>query len=129
MDETSAVLRGRVREADQLRRRWGRSIPLEVRYDEFTVDIAENQVLLAAVKQLLRTPGVGVRHRTGLQRLRLQLADVTAPGRDGARLGAVRMLVMEKRVAALISPARVEPARWPAPLPAGLAPLFREKGK
>ena len=85
VDETLAVLRGRVREADQLRRRWGRSIPLEVRYDEFTVDIAENQLLLAAVEQLLRTPRVGVRHRAGLQRLRLQLADVTAPGRGGVR--------------------------------------------
>jgi len=85
VDETLAVLRGRVREADQLRRRWGRSIPLEVRYDEFTVDIAENQVLLAAVEQLLRTPRVGVRHRAGLQRLRLQLADVTAPPRGGVR--------------------------------------------
>ncbi|QIK72257.1 hypothetical protein G7070_08205 [Propioniciclava coleopterorum] len=85
VDDTLAVLRGRVREADQLRRRWGRSIPLEVRYDEFTVDIAENQVLLAAVEQLLRTPRVGVRYRAGLQRLRLQLADVTAPGRGGGR--------------------------------------------
>jgi len=85
VDETLAVLRGRVREADQLRRRWGRSIPLEVRFDEFTVDIAENQVLLAAVEQLLRTPRVGVRHRAGLQRLRMQLADVSAPPRGGAR--------------------------------------------
>ncbi|MEA5121910.1 MAG: hypothetical protein VB040_11680 [Propionibacterium sp.] len=101
VDETSAVLRGRVREADQLRRRWGRSIPLEVRYDEFTVDIAENQVLLAAVKQLLRTPGVGVRHRTGLQRLRLQLADVTAPGRDGARPSWVASRLNARYVPAL----------------------------
>ena len=85
VDDTLAVLRGRVREADQLRRRWGRSIPLEVRYDEFTVDIAENRLLLAAVERLLRTPRVGVRHRAGLQRLRLQLADVTAPGRGGVR--------------------------------------------
>ena len=85
IDQTLNVLRGRVREADQLRRRWGRSIPLEVRYDEFTVDIAENQRLLAAVEQLLRTPRVGVRHRAGLQRLRLQLADVTVPARGGVR--------------------------------------------
>lgn len=85
VDETLAVLRGRVREADQLRRRWGRSIPLEVRYDEFTVDIAENQVLLAAVEQLLRTPRVGARHRAGLQRLRMQLGDVSAPPRGGRR--------------------------------------------
>ncbi|BEH02258.1 McrBC 5-methylcytosine restriction system component [Brooklawnia propionicigenes] len=101
VDETSAVLRGRVREADQLRRRWGRSIPLEVRYDEFTVDIAENQVLLAAVKQLLRTPGVGVRHRAGLQRLRLQLADVTAPGRDCARVSWVASRLNARYVPAL----------------------------
>lgn len=85
VDETLSVLRGRVREADQLRRRWGRSIPLEVRYDEFTVDIPENQLLLAAVEQLLRMPQIGKRHRAGLQRLRLQLADVTAPARGGVR--------------------------------------------
>ena len=85
VEETLPVLRGRVREADQLRRRWGRSIPLEVRYDEFTVDIAENQVLLAAAEQLLRIPLVGQRHRAGLQRLRLQLADVTSPARGGVR--------------------------------------------
>jgi 5-methylcytosine-specific restriction enzyme subunit McrC len=85
VDEALPVLRGRIREADQLRRRWGRSIPLEVRYDEFTVDIAENRLLLAAVERLLRTPRVGVRHRAGLQRLRLQLADVTAPARGGVR--------------------------------------------
>ena len=85
VDETLPVLRGRIREADQLRRRWGRSIPLEVRYDEFTVDIAENRLLLAAVERLLRTPQVGVRHRGGLQRLRLILSDVTAPVRGGAR--------------------------------------------
>lgn len=83
VDETLPVLRGRIRESDQLRRRWGQSIPLEVRYDEFTVDIPENQLLLAAAEQLLRTPRVLDRHRAALQRLRLQLADVTVPRRGG----------------------------------------------
>lgn len=83
VDDSLAVVRGRIREADQLRRRWGRAIPLEVRYDDHTVDIAENQVLLAAVECLLRTPRAGVRHRAALQRLRLHLADVTAPARGG----------------------------------------------
>lgn len=101
VDETLPVLRGRVREADQLRRRWGRSIPLEVRFDEFTVDIAENQLLLAAVEQLLRTPRVGVRHRAGLQRLRLQLADVTAPGRGGIRQSWVASRLNARYVPAL----------------------------
>ncbi len=85
VDETLNVLRGRIREADQLRHRWGRSIPLEVRYDEFTVDIAENQLLLAAAERLLRTPRLGLRHRAGLQRLRMLLSDVSAPVRGGVR--------------------------------------------
>ncbi|MGJ3510108.1 McrC family protein [Enemella sp. A6] len=81
IDDSLPVLRGRIREADQLRRRWGRNLPLEVRYDEYTVDIAENQLLLAAAQRLLHVPRVGRSHRAGLQRLRVQLADVTAPVR------------------------------------------------
>ncbi len=76
-----------------------------------------------------RLRAAGLNDADGGHALRFGPGWRVGPGRDGARLGAVRMLVMEKRVAALISPARVEPARWPAPLPAGLAPLFREKGK
>jgi 5-methylcytosine-specific restriction enzyme subunit McrC len=85
VDESLPVLRGRIREADQLRRRWGRAIPLEVRYDDHTVDIAENQVLRAAAERLLRMRQVGDWHRSALRRLRLQLADVTAPVRGGVR--------------------------------------------
>ena len=79
IDDAAPVLRGRIREADQLRQRWGRSLPLELRYDDFTVDIAENRFLLGAALRLLRTPGVPRPARTALQRMRLRLADVTAP--------------------------------------------------
>lgn len=79
VEESLPVLRGRIREADQLRRRWGRDLPLEVRYDEFTVDIPENQLLLAAAVRLLRTPGLHHRHRAAFQRLRTQFADVELP--------------------------------------------------
>lgn len=79
VEDSLPVLRGRIREADQLRRRWGRNLPLEVRYDEFTVDIPENQLLLAAAVRLLRTPGLHPRHRAAFQRLRTQFADVTLP--------------------------------------------------
>ncbi|NNG20981.1 restriction endonuclease [Naumannella sp. ID2617S] len=77
VDESLQVLRGRVREADQVRRRWGLGLPLEVHYDDFTVDIAENQILLAATLALLRTAAVSATHRPALHRLRLLLADVT----------------------------------------------------
>jgi 5-methylcytosine-specific restriction enzyme subunit McrC len=85
MEEALPVLRGRVRESDQMRTRHGLAVPLEVRYDEFTVDIAENQLLRAATEQLLRLPRVhrDVRHQ--LTRLLLRLADVSPLGRGQQR--------------------------------------------
>lgn len=55
-DDVLPVLRGRLREADQLRRHPGVPYPLEVRFDEWTVDILDNQVLKAAARELLRFP-------------------------------------------------------------------------
>lgn len=79
IETTLPVLRGRIREADQLRTHLGRSLPLELRYDEFTVDIPENRLLLAAAIRLLRMPGVPPPLRIALHRMRQQLADVTPP--------------------------------------------------
>jgi len=47
VEESSPVLRGRLRESVQLGARHGLPLPLEIRHDEFTVDIPENQVLRA----------------------------------------------------------------------------------
>lgn len=95
VEDTLPVMRGRVRVGDQITRRYGRNLPLEVRYDEFSADIAENQLLLAATVQLLRmgvTPGA----RRRLQRLRLQLADVTLP-RRGTELPTWRPSRLNRR--------------------------------
>ena len=51
-EETLYGVRGRIRFEDQLRRRFGMSIPVEVRYDEFTDDILANQLVKAAVMLL-----------------------------------------------------------------------------
>ncbi|WP_051801112.1 McrC family protein [Streptomyces sp. NRRL F-525] len=77
-EESALVVRGRIRETEQIRRRFGMAMPVEVAYDEFTTDIAENRILRTAVERLLRLPGVShdVRHRLLHQRARL--ADVTA---------------------------------------------------
>jgi 5-methylcytosine-specific restriction enzyme subunit McrC len=93
VEESLPVLRGRLRESEQLRRRFGRAMPLEVRFDDFTTDIAENQILLAAASLLLRTPGIGALARQRLLRLRLQLADVTllSPGTARPRWTATRL--------------------------------------
>ncbi|MFF3909826.1 McrC family protein [Streptomyces sp. NPDC001848] len=76
-EETSLVVRGRIREAEQIRRRFGATLPVEVEYDEFTTDIAENRLLRAAVERLLRLPGVPHDARRGLLHQRARLADVT----------------------------------------------------
>jgi 5-methylcytosine-specific restriction enzyme subunit McrC len=76
-EETSLVVRGRVREAEQIRRRFGAALPVEVTYDEFTTDVAENRILRAAVERLLRLPGVPQDVRRRLLHQRARLADVT----------------------------------------------------
>lgn len=77
VDESLPVLRGRLRTADQISRRAGLGLPLEVTYDDFSVDIPENQILLAASVRLLRMPGIPPAVRQGLQRLRFQLGEVS----------------------------------------------------
>jgi len=81
VDESLAVVRGRIRVRDQISRRFGVGLPLEVTYDDFTVDIAENQILLAAATRLLRLPGISAFVRKSLQRLRLQMTGVSVVGR------------------------------------------------
>jgi len=77
VDESSPVVRGRIRVRDQISRRYGVGLPLEVTYDDFTIDIAENQLVLSASTRLLRLPGLSKSVRRALQRLRLQMSGVT----------------------------------------------------
>ncbi|WP_405581658.1 McrC family protein [Streptomyces sp. NBC_01092] len=76
-EDASLVVRGRIREAEQIRRRFGAALPVEIAYDEFTTDIAENRLLRAAVERLLRLPGVPQDVRSRLLHQRARLADVT----------------------------------------------------
>jgi len=69
VEDTLTVVRGRIREADQLRQRFGLPLPLDVTYDEFTVDIAENQLLRTATERLLQLPRLSPAVRQSLRRL------------------------------------------------------------
>jgi 5-methylcytosine-specific restriction enzyme subunit McrC len=69
-------MRGRLRSADQLRRRYGLAVPLLIRYDDYLVDIAENRILKAATSTLLTLPGVAPRQLARLRQLRMILSDV-----------------------------------------------------
>lgn len=84
VEEASLVLRGRLRESDQMRRRHGLAIPMEIRHDEYTVDIPENQIVLAAVTRMLTVPRVDAESRRRLSALRVRLAEVTSLVRGDA---------------------------------------------
>ncbi|AZQ38089.1 restriction endonuclease [Streptomyces cyaneochromogenes] len=73
VEETALVVRGRLREAEQIRRHFGRTPPVEIAYDAYTADTAENRLLRAATERLLRLPDVPgpVRRRLAHQRVRL----------------------------------------------------------
>ena len=51
-EEALQTVRGRIRFADQVRRRYGIAPPVEVRYEEFTDDVLENQLIKAAAHRL-----------------------------------------------------------------------------
>ena len=51
-EEALYTVRGRIRFAEQIRRRFGVPLPVEVRYDEFTDDILENRLVRAAATRL-----------------------------------------------------------------------------
>lgn len=74
------TVRGRVAFDDQIRRRPGHTVPIEVRYDDFSPDIAENQILLAAIHLMLGVPRLDSEMRRRLLHL-------------GARFVGVKRLV------------------------------------
>jgi 5-methylcytosine-specific restriction enzyme subunit McrC len=79
IEEALPVVRGRIREVDQMRRHFGLPVPIEVRFDEFTINIAENQLLKAATERLLKLPQLSAAVRRTLRRLLLVLlADVSS---------------------------------------------------
>lgn len=75
-EESSPVLRGRLLESAQLARHHGQPLPLEIRYDEFTVDIPENQILRTACERMLLVPRVDTESSRMLLRLLRDFADV-----------------------------------------------------
>jgi 5-methylcytosine-specific restriction enzyme subunit McrC len=76
VEESALTLRGRLLESAQLARHHGLPLPLEIRHDEFTVDIAENQILRTACERMLLVPRVDAESSRMLRRLLRDFADV-----------------------------------------------------
>src|SRR5207249_3567106 len=58
IEESYQGIKGRMRTAAQVSRRFALPLPVEIAFDEFTTDIFENRVLKAAVSRLLLIAGL-----------------------------------------------------------------------
>ena len=76
-EEALHTVRGRIRFDDQLRRRFGVPVPVEVRYDEFTDDITANRLVKAAAARLGRMRLRSARSREGLRWVASRLENVS----------------------------------------------------
>ncbi len=77
IDEALNTVRGRVRFGDQLQRRPGLLVPIEITHDQFDVDITENRILLAAMTTMLGVPRLDDAVRRRLIHLCGRLAGVS----------------------------------------------------
>ncbi|MET4541248.1 5-methylcytosine-specific restriction enzyme subunit McrC [Arthrobacter bambusae] len=77
VEESLRTVKGRIRISDQISRRPGMMVPLEVSYDEFTEDIAENRILRAALERMGKVPGVRPDVLSRLRQLKGKLDAVT----------------------------------------------------
>lgn len=68
-EDALQTVRGRIRIGDQISRRSGMLVPLEVSYDDYTVDIVENQILRSAMRRMLAVPRINTDVRARLAHL------------------------------------------------------------
>ena len=76
-EEALRTVRGRIRFDEQIRRRFGLPLPVEVRYDEFTDDVLPNRLVKAAVHGLSRMRLLWPGARQGLARIDAMLDGVS----------------------------------------------------
>ena len=76
-EEAAHTVRGRIRMDEQIRRRFGVPLPIEVRYDEFTGDVTANRLVKAAAVRLGRMRLRSRRSRDGLNWIAARLENVS----------------------------------------------------
>ena len=74
-EDALQTVRGRIRFDEQIRRRFGLPLPVEVRYDEFTDDVPENRLVKAANRRLRRA---GLRDTARSRETRRRLGRIDA---------------------------------------------------
>ena len=80
VEDALRTVRGRIRVSDQMLRRPGMLLPLEVSYDEFSIDIPENRILRTALRRMLQLPRLPAAVRGRLAHLYSKLDGVPSLG-------------------------------------------------
>lgn len=75
--ESAATIRGRILMGEQIRRRTGALLPVELEFDDFTADVSVNQLLRSAARRLIGAGNLRDRVRSGLLRLDLALSEAS----------------------------------------------------
>jgi 5-methylcytosine-specific restriction enzyme subunit McrC len=95
------AIRGRWLVAEQVRKRHGIPLPVELQYDEFTADIPENQLVRSAARRLLGFAALPASVRARLLQIDLRLGGVTLLT-SGMPLPSVRLDRRSERYRPLI---------------------------
>lgn len=77
LEESARTVKGRIRMGDQIARRPGLLLPLEVTYDDFSPDVPENRILRTALRRMAAVPRVPAATRERLRRLDANLDQVS----------------------------------------------------
>jgi 5-methylcytosine-specific restriction enzyme subunit McrC len=102
VEESDVTLRGRVRMSDQLARRPGLPIPLELTYDDHLLDIPENRLIRGATELLLRMQQIPKSVRLRLLRVRAILEEVE-PERPSLSVSAPPITRLNKKYAGALA--------------------------
>ena len=105
-DDAVPMVRGRLDIPAQIGRRGGLSLPAQVRFDEYTVDTAENRLLLSASLRLLALPSLGAADRAAILKLIQRFEGVTSL-RRGDALPQVHFQRLNERYRGAIGLARL----------------------
>ncbi|MGY3380872.1 5-methylcytosine-specific restriction enzyme subunit McrC [Arthrobacter sp. TE12231] len=87
-DDAVPMVRGRLDISAQIGRRGGLALPAQIIFDEYTVDTAENQLLLSASLRLLALRSLNAGNRAAIMKLTQRFEGVT-PIRRGSSLPRV----------------------------------------
>eukprot|EP01047_Picozoa_sp_COSAG01_P001866 COSAG01_NODE_46_length_32080_cov_716.589319_15_plen_409_part_00 len=107
VEDSSPTVRGQIRFPDQIHNRYGIYPPLEIRFDEFTDDIVENQLIKAAIGSIARKQIRSSKARRHLRSFEFALQNVSLMPFDFRNLPEVRFTRLNNRYRAAINLAKL----------------------